>query len=223
MIISHSKKFVFIHIPKTAGTTTANVLKPHNQTVKPRPWRTISHALRFPANPRTAWFEQHDSAAMVKARWGASAFKDYYKFSFVRNPFEHSVSHYLFTKDMTFGWNRKTTISDYSFEDYLRWRIEASAHQKLERRTRFVRMPDQSFYILDANENQLVDDIYKADSFADSMQRLCQKIDILAPKTLPHLRRQKKSAHNFLNSDTIDLIQRLYDRDFTNFGYSRTP
>jgi hypothetical protein len=223
MIISHTRKFIFVHIPKTAGTTTANVLAPFNQANKPRPWRTLAHALRVPTTPRRSWFEQHDSADMVQKRWGASAFADYYSFSFVRNPFEHAVSHYLFTKDYTFGWPRRKTISDLSFENYLRWRIAAHAHQKLERRTRFVRMPDQSYYVLDKQDTLLVNDIYKTDDFELSMQRLCEKLDITAPETLPHLRRQKKDAGDLLNTESVGLIQKLYDRDFVNFGYSRAP
>lgn len=223
MEISHSKKFVFIHIPKTAGTSVAQILHPHADTLSPNVIRTLSHALGRKGRPETTWFEQHDSAKVVHDRWGKDVFSQYYSFSFVRNPYDHAISHYNFTRKFRFGWARRKTIENLDFQDYLEWRIAARQHQKMERRTRFVRMPDQSFYLYDDAGEICVNKVFKVEDLPDAITALCEELDIAAPTAIPHARQQKSKAqrHAYLNAHTISLIERLYERDFVHFSYQK--
>lgn len=82
MILSREKKFVFIHIPKTAGTSISKLLK-----------EIVSDA----ASP----FNTHLPARAIQLRAekirGTEDIASYQSFSFVRNPFErmHSLYHFI--------------------------------------------------------------------------------------------------------------------------------
>ena len=87
LLVNHENKWAFVHIPKTAGTSISYVL---NQC------------------PNTENLVSHESIRYI------SHLKDYFTFSFVRNPFTRTVSAYFHTKrkynqEMTFESFLKTT------------------------------------------------------------------------------------------------------------------
>jgi hypothetical protein len=73
MLINHKKKFIYIHSPKTAGTTIHSLFDPSNK-----------------------WFirPKHMKAQECFQYVGKKKFEKYIKFSFVRNPWERQVSLY---------------------------------------------------------------------------------------------------------------------------------
>ena len=83
-ILSHSKRFIFFHNYKVAGSSISNVLSKY----EPHYW--IRTALRktgvktyFPA---LANLPQHSSALQVRGLIDRDIFDSYYKFTFVRSP-----------------------------------------------------------------------------------------------------------------------------------------
>lgn len=75
MIISHSHKFIFIHIHRTGGTTIANL---------------IQNQIRANAKIITQHGHYRTSESEV-----LEAYPNYYTFSFVRNPWERMLSWYF--------------------------------------------------------------------------------------------------------------------------------
>lgn len=71
MLINHKKKYIYIHIPKTAGESIASILVDDGARRLGDKHNTINQVEKF-----------------VKSA------KDYYIFSVVRNPFEQAVSFY---------------------------------------------------------------------------------------------------------------------------------
>ena len=83
-ILSHSKKFIFFHNYKVAGSSISNVLSKY----EPHYW--IRTALRKSGikkyYPHLANFTRHASAVEVRELIDEDTFNNYYKFTFVRNP-----------------------------------------------------------------------------------------------------------------------------------------
>lgn len=74
MIISHSKKLIFIHAQRTGGSSTSNVL------------RSI-------LTDKDEVYDQHSNAKMFEPSF-FEQYHDYYKFGFTRNPWERILSWY---------------------------------------------------------------------------------------------------------------------------------
>jgi len=223
MEISHSNKFLFVHIPKTAGTSVSEVLRPYSNTLKPNPLRTAAHAFRLKTSPDRSWFEQHDSVRVILERWDKEVLSQYFSFAFVRNPYDHAMSHYFYTKNYKFGFFNNRTLSSLTFVEYLEWRLQGRDHQRMRRRTRFACMPDQSFYVIDNDDNIAVDRIFYSDKIIDALNVICETTKIPLPTEIPNLRISKNKNRDVLNKESISLIRRLYQRDFVNFEFDYDP
>tara|TARA_B110000444_G_scaffold252966_1_gene283054 strand:- start:5558 stop:6121 length:564 start_codon:yes stop_codon:yes gene_type:complete len=90
-MISHTHNFIFIHIPKTGGSSIDDVLKKYVR-------RWVLHEYLYP-----------DAVYKAQKRNG---FKNYFSFCFVRNPWDKIVSQYHFNREY-FG------MENYTFEEYV--------------------------------------------------------------------------------------------------------
>ena len=82
-MISHSKKFIFIHIPKTGGTSIEIVLKGY-----------IAEKYKI-AGDNTFFIGpdiKHHTASELLERYGKKKFGEYLKFCVIRNPWDRLLS-----------------------------------------------------------------------------------------------------------------------------------
>src|ERR1700758_1505800 len=98
MIISHRKKFIFIHNYKVAGTSIHQALRKYNN---PSFLGSILlDKLRLLAKKHPAIyaqdFEWHINAKELRDKLPANVFNSYFKFGFVRNPWDWQVSLYTY-------------------------------------------------------------------------------------------------------------------------------
>ena len=76
MIISAEKKYIFIHIPKNAGTSIEASLTGAEQ------WKDE---------------EKHMTAWECKTKYGEQVWHEYFSFCVVRNPWDRLLSQYKFS------------------------------------------------------------------------------------------------------------------------------
>ena len=88
MIISHKHRFIFIHGHRTGGRSITAALAKYCG-----PDDVITAVEGVPAR-NAAGFERHDGAAQIRRRVGDGAWRDYFKFTFERNPWDKILSHY---------------------------------------------------------------------------------------------------------------------------------
>ncbi len=90
MLISHTYKFIFVHIQKTGGSSIEYVLRQFDPTAL----REIPHE-RDPQN----WLKgRHVFARQIRDYVGLKVWNSYFKFAFVRNPWDRLVSWYNMIK-----------------------------------------------------------------------------------------------------------------------------
>jgi hypothetical protein len=211
-LISHKYRYIFIHIPKTAGSSIQAALVSR----EPRPflvrllWRLF---ILFRIDKQTAlfsWinihhvhglffaaFAAHATAREVKDALPGGIFDGYFKFAVVRNPWDHCVSVYEYFNQVH---GRR-----YEFKEFL------------ERG-----FTPQKARISDANGNLLVDYVARMENLESDMQHVFVKcgIPLAARDIIKSNQSSRRPLGDYYDAEAIEMVRRLYKEDIEYFGYS---
>ncbi len=83
-MISHNPKFIFVHVPKTAGSSIIKALANYS-----------SAPINFEANGNALLEDKHITAAQLRQKMG-SGWDQYFSFAVVRNPWDRVVSNFCY-------------------------------------------------------------------------------------------------------------------------------
>lgn len=204
MVLSDEKKFLFIHIPKTAGTSIQHVLEPYGVT-EPLAYsrgleRYITVEHQFPPHLRYA-----DAAAALTVD-----LRHFFKFTFVRNPWDRLVSMYeYFRKDTQHAMHRRCVSC--SFEEFVDDVAAGRATFDTMNQIEYVKPP--------AGLGPL-DFIGKVENIAADFAFVCRKIGI-ANAELPVLNATRHDHYRSYYSEPLKKkVEALCALDIRVFGYS---
>ena len=134
MVWSHEKKLIFVHIPKTGGTTIEYYL----DLMKSDNGYCIKNNKAY----------QHFTWNDYKLLLGDEIYSKYFKFSIVRNPINRCISEYYWTR-LKFGFK-----SGCSFDKFLS-EVEKIVKNKKYNESKFHdHFQHQSDFILNNNETR---------------------------------------------------------------------
>ena len=186
MIISPKYKFVFIASSKTGSTTIHKTLLKYVKDKNLINESTLSLGDKHLSCPKL--IEQYPQ------------YKNYFKFSFVRNPWDRVVSWYSFSKKAK---SPKRNTSDISFKEFLNTRLNVWA------------LPNQDQYEF----TKCCDFIGKTENLQEDFDIICDKIGI--PKQeLPHKNKSKhKSYTEYYDDETKSIVAERFAKDIEYFGY----
>ena len=186
-MISHKHKCIFVHIAKTGGTSIEHVLDPN---VK------IDQNLNVKSTGNTKFIGKHWKIVDYKKKRNKDIFDSYFKFTFVRNPWESEVS--------LWKWFQLAKGETISFEKHINRR---------KKRMGFTE------WMCDKNGNNLIDFIGRFENLQKDFNIVCDKIGIPQRK-LPH---KNKSNHKhyteYYNDETRSIVAEKYAKDIKRFGY----
>lgn len=219
MIISHRKKFIFIHIYKTGGTSVTSLFLPYArfiERISTQYWFTrksisvINKVFKL-ANYGNKWINgvnKHATALELKNYLGEDLYNNYFKFVFVRNPYDMQVSLYHYIKQDK-DHHDNTIANQLSFKAFVLREIENKA-------------PLQSSFIVDKNGNKIVDYIGKTETLNESLSNIADKVHI-PYMPAPYLNKsiRKKEYMEYYDDDLKELVYYYYKKDFDMFGYDR--
>ncbi len=208
MILSHQNKFIFIHIYKVAGSSIRSVLSKYDDR--------DSSDLSFIDNSRL-WFENkffgpttsfltHLKASEVQNKIRASDFNNYFKFSFVRNPWDWQVSLYYFMMQKEDHRQHKLVRKMKGFEEYLDWRI----NNDLDLQKRFV---------YNSSGKQLVDFVGRFENIQTDFNFICDKIHIPRVKLPVTNTSNHRHYKEYYTEKTKKWVQEAFKEDIETFGY----
>jgi hypothetical protein len=217
MIISDSKNFIFVHVWKTGGSSVRQALIRgchQNQAIsqslvlwdraKAKLTRKISE--KTDLNLPLYLSEVHISLGEIKQKMAANKFNNYFKFGFVRNPWELRVSLYHYIQQSK-KHPYHQLVKSLTFEDFINW--EAKENQHL-----------QSNLLLDSNDKLLADYVGRFEQLEQDFAHIAQ--DLHLKSELKHVNKSdhKKDYRTYYNKKTESLVRNFYQKDISIFGYT---
>jgi hypothetical protein len=206
MLISDSHQFIFVHIRKAAGSSIRDTLEPLSLIKPEDTWSKIkSRFLRWEKDYKKYAFRQHDSITVAKRLMPPELFESYFKFAFVRNPWDRLVSEYEFIRRRP-DHGRHSKVMKMGFEKYIIYQSKRfDAHQ--------INM------LADKDGNLLMDFIGKFENLHDDWNRITDKLGI-ENKELTHRKKAGiKDYNSYYTDESRALVSELWKRDIEAFGY----
>jgi hypothetical protein len=198
-MISFQKRFLFVHIPKTAGNSIQSVLRDYSEDELVALRSEQDGVERFGLRNPKYKIKKHSTLAEYHEALGNEQFRSLYKFTCVRNPWDRMVSYYFTPTQSPETWDRKKfrrIISKaVSVEDYLRLNVRDN----------------------DPFEN--LNYIIRFENLANDFRTLCAALDIL-PTTLPQYNRSNREHYSKYYDDELrELVRERFAVEIERFSY----
>jgi hypothetical protein len=194
-MISHEKKFAFIHINKTGGTSIAQVLR---RFAPNDVFNKHEMIYEIPKNAQQSFLNQENVLNQLKDG------VDYFKFTFVRNPWDRCVSNFFHNKKR----HPEKRHAKMNFKDYL---------DDLD--SDWTTSYNQIDWLLDGSGKNQVDFIGRFENLEEDFSKVCSTLGIKNYE-LPHV---FKSAHGhyrtYYDKEDAIKIEKFYKRDVEYFNY----
>jgi len=199
-MISFRKQFLFVHIPKTAGNSIQTILRDYSEDEIVALRGEQDGIERFGLRNPNYKIRKHSTLAEYRAALGEEQFRNLYKFTCVRNPWDRMVSYYFRPSRNAKDWARKEfrkmILKALSVADYLR---------------------------LDEGEEdpfRNVDYIMRFETLGDDFRRVCAALDIPA-KQLPKYNRSRREHYSSYYDDKLRaLVSERFALEIERFGYT---
>ena len=194
-MISHEHKFIFLHIPKTAGTSMLEALSEYLHLSSPAKFRYGHPKLE-------EYFDSFNDKYNLE---------EYFIFSFCRNPFDRLVSAFNYIQGG--GVNRfderlrdDLGLQNLEFKEFALNLLNQDLPEHF--------MPQVNFF---AGRN--LNFVGKFENIQQDFDIVCDKIGIPRQK-LPHRnKRNHKHYTEYYDDETRQIVAEKYAKDIEYFGY----
>jgi len=205
MIISYYSRFIFFAVPKTGTQSIRYALRAY---LHDNDWEQCSlfEKKSFPVKEFADLGHGHLSYQQLASHFIPQHLDTFFKFAFVRNPYDRFVSTCYFI-------NRTNLRMKQCPLDTMK-----SIIQKPELMKRVLFLPQYSF-LCDNQENIMMDYIGRLEYFEKHCSTICQNINIKTFK-IPRLNNYSiPKYHEIFDTELKELIGQFYSKDFKLFGY----
>ena len=206
-MISQKHKFIFIHAPKTAGTSIEGALIPfssNNATkeqldTKNKDLMNGPIANAVPFKLKGFKVTKHTMFRQYIRTWTSCLgdMDDYFKFGNIRNPWDRAISYYFWK------CGRNALFSKKKFLKFIGYK------------------PLKSFYnyFVDNNNSLSFDFYIRFENLQQDFDVVCDKIGIPRQK-LPHVNKSKhKHYTEYYDDETRQIVAERYAKDIEYFNY----
>lgn len=210
MIVSYSHQFLFIHVPKTAGASIHQALLPYAHDTTNHWMNRFLRLFGIHVNHFTHYkaklFRGHSTAGEVRSQLPRHVYDNFFKFAFVRNPWDLLVSYYHYIRRKQTHHRHGHVLRLQSFEEYVDYEV---------RRNRV----SQKRFVTDENGEILVDFIGRFESLREDFAYVAQSLRI--PARLDHFNKSEhRDYRSYYNDHLIELVAEHFREDIEMFGYT---
>ena len=210
-MIDHRYKFVHVHIPKCGGSSIESFFGYDLWDKERFPGAFYSRDLMLGKDPQTKRFLQHSTLQEIITN-SPEFVRDYFSFTFVRNPWSRQLSDFVYYK------KRRRNKQFYNSLQF---------HRHFKKFLRNKQRPDPSHYIpqvdyiRDRTGKVIVDHIARFENLQADFNIICDKLNI-PPEDLPVKNKStytKTDYTQYYDSESRKIIENIYAEDIDHFGY----
>jgi hypothetical protein len=212
MLISDSHEFIFLRMRKVASTSMKLRLLP---LCIPRPESRIAH---LKSRVKLEWDyhkylpRSHETIVSVQRRMPVDRFQRYFKFAFVRNPWDRLVSEYEFLLERPEHARHSRVKKLANFEQFI--------HMQIPRKDAY-----QINTLCNRKGEYLMDFVGKLENLQNDWETVCKRIGI-DHEALPRRNATEARAANagrrfqdYYDKSSRDLVARHWAREIEMFDY----
>jgi hypothetical protein len=201
------KPFIFVHIPKCAGTSIESALIPIMSNHKS--FKDFSEEERS-----QFWLPGNKGLQHRKLRRYEQTFMldEYFIFGFVRNPWDRAISQIRYLRSVT----GKSFFHGDDFKEHVR--IYCNTKKNVWGHDLGACQLD---YFKDLSGEVRVDFVGRFESLSNDFRMVCRMLGIVNVPNLPHIFNSKQSRHYaaYYDDESAGWIRNRFAKDVKYFGY----
>ena len=199
-MISFQKRFLFVHIPKTAGNSIQSVLRDYSEDQLLALRKEQDGIERFGLRNPKYKIKKHSTLSEYREALSDEQFRNLYKFTCMRNPWDRMVSYYFTPTQNPESWSRE------KFRGIISKAISVADYLRLD----------------EGEEDPFanVDYIIRFENLTDDFRTVCGRLDI-SPPTLPQYNRSGREHYSkYYDYELRKLVRTRFAADIERFGYT---
>lgn len=212
-MISHKNKCIFIHIPKTAGSS----FNKFYFSEKNLNWQKPNYELLYGWCPKRKIHLQHATSQQLielelisEKHW-----KEYFKFTFTRNPWDRAYSDYL--------WMKKDRKINDSFENYITrsGKFKEVLNNDSNMTYRGDHLTSQSSFF-DLQGEYKLDFVGKFEDLINGIENINKRLNIKSEFNIHKKKNKNRYKHYsfFYTKSYKKYVDEIFKEDIESFGYS---
>jgi hypothetical protein len=199
-MISFQKRFLFVHIPKTAGNSIQSVLRNHSEDELVALRSEQDGVERFGLRNPKYTIKKHSTLAEYREALGNAQFRSLYKFTCVRNPWDRMVSYYFTPTQKVTAWDPT------KFRNVISRVLSVAEYLQLDKGQ--------------GNPFGNVDYVMRFENLAGDFRTVCAALGI-SPTTLPQYNRSNREHYSKYYDDELrELVRERFAAEIERFGYA---
>ncbi len=212
MIINHRYGFIFLHVPKNAGTAITSWLSqftgwndielgstPYGEAIQP------IYGERF-------HLHKHSTAAQIRRVIGDVLWDQYFTFAVVRHPLDRLVSAYHFYRQ----WQHPSTDAVRAFDSFEAFVLSDYFRQDVKNPTRPGGLQSE---FLRTDRAHPIDRICRFESLQQDLTQVAQQLGLSKP-VLRRVNESKRGRYErYYTPQALAVARAVFREDFERFGY----
>ena len=200
-MISLRHKFLYVHIPKTAGNAVQNVLRNYSEdrVVCLTPYQDGLE--RFEVRNDQFDIQKHSTLSDYQRELGDATLGSLFKFSCVRNPWERAISYYFSPHRSVSHWDRT------AFLKLLEEMLPVAAYLKMEG-------PPARLCPFDN-----MDHIMRFERLEEDFGATCQRLGLPIQNLAVRNKSARQHFSTYYDPELVEIVRQRFADEIEHFGY----